>query len=530
MADASSFLDGFSNLVWLLIYSPSDAKSQKAALKRAVVASRLGDQAIQGAELALTVSAAAQRGFSRPEEVWHAELTSRMQGHAVSALEFTAPVPASEVLDVARVLARDPVRGDEGVTFDAAIRELTLTAINVHIGRDGFVRRATPPMAHLAIAPPARTPSDGVVAVEGIAHGVGVSDLHRHGRRAEERPADATRQLIQAAITRHTHSRGLDDLFIRLRGAERRDALAPVLDDLCRAAEDYAAEGIWAGVLDIVEHIMERNDQLEGDEFQRVFAIQYRRLSKAGILAGLGRLLAHRKDARDSVNEFFRRIGEPAADVLLDLLISSDKAAERRAYRDAIVAFPSTAAPLIHLLGDARWFVVRNAAELLGEMRVEEAVEPLIDVLGHLDSRCRRAATHSLGTIGTKRALHAVAQRLSDTDSGVRLQAALAIGASANPRAEPLILDALEREEDGEVASALLAALGRAPTLKGIQRLADEARPGSILNRRPQALRLAAVQALGEASTREAQSVLRNLADDRDREIRDLAQRLLRGA
>ena len=40
-----------------------------------------------------------------------------------------------------------------------------------------------------------------------------------------------------------------------------------------------------------------------------------------------------------------------------------------------------------------RWFAVRNAAELLGEMQVSEAEQPLLGLLLHDDERVRRAAT-----------------------------------------------------------------------------------------------------------------------------------------
>ena len=89
-------------------------------------------------------------------------------------------------------------------------------------------------------------------------------------------------------------------------------------------------------------------------------------------------------------------------------MVASEHATERRSYRRAIVHCPSAAGALVHLLLDPRWYVVRNAAELLGEMRLTEADTKLIVAVRHTDARVRRAAVASLGRLATIRAVHAL--------------------------------------------------------------------------------------------------------------------------
>ena len=82
---------------------------------------------------------------------------------------------------------------------------------------------------------------------------------------------------------------------------------------------------------------------------------------------------------------------------------------------------------MLNMLGDARWFVVRNAADLLGEMQVAEAEEPLSLLSKHEDERVRRAATGALMSLGTPRALKAIQQALTDPAPATRMQAAAAL-------------------------------------------------------------------------------------------------------
>ena len=77
--------------------------------------------------------------------------------------------------------------------------------------------------------------------------------------------------------------------------------------------------------------------------------------------------------------------------------------------------------------------------------------------------------------------------------------------------------------------AVILAALGRQATDEAVARLLKAAEPdGRLFKRKPTALRVSAVQALAEANTPSALAALKRFADDKDREVRDTALRLLR--
>jgi HEAT repeat protein len=212
--------------------------------------------------------------------------------------------------------------------------------------------------------------------------------------------------------------------------------------------------------------------------------------------------------------------GETGADVLIENLIGSEVSGERRAYLDALRQCPAAVNSLLPLLNDERWYVVRNATWLLGELAATEADRRLAELMSHREPRVRRAVVIALGRLRTSRALLALLQSINDSSPDVRLQAVQAIAAAKNSRAIPWLIEALDHEQDAGVQAALIAALGAAPTEDGIARLMRAAEAGGILVRKPAALRLRAIEALVEAGTASARQALEALLSDRDREVR----------
>ena len=74
---------------------------------------------------------------------------------------------------------------------------------------------------------------------------------------------------------------------------------------------------------------------------------------------------------------------------------------------------------------------------------------------------------------------------------------------------------------------AMRSALGNHPTPESVDRLTQAARSGGLLNRKPLAYRLEAIEALSVAGTYAALASLRALLSDRDRDVRSTAERLL---
>jgi hypothetical protein len=549
MPQPQPFVRHYANLIWLLIHRPTAVEEQKSAMRRALSQALTRPHEISLTDLNVSVAEAAHVRPVSEDLPWISELAMRMAGHAVRSMSFESGATATDALNLARALTQPPSSSDEGAAFDARLVALGLKTIHVYIGREGFVRRATPAVGHAAIVGPARTPPLGIRAVSrstARAHtqgglrittaaasplppgfeAVGTPASAKRGHAAKGVPDESAR-IYETALSVGNVSRELEQLLVRLDAPMDANAAAKQMEEVARAAEQRAAQGLWVDVLEICTHLLHREAQEKDPGVRRAVVVAVRRLNQRGLLKGIAQLLPRRRELRDDATLVLARYGDTASDVLIELLVGTDAAPERRAYRVALTHCPAAVPAVIHLLGDPRWFVIRNAAELLGEMGVTEADGKLAQAMRHPDARVRRAAAAALARLGTPRALHALEQSLTDKAPAVRLQSALGLGTIRNLRALPAVMDVLDNEEDPDVQAALLSALGSMPTAEAVERLRRAAEPGTLMNRKSISVRLHAIQALADAGTHSAYAALRTFLKDRDKEVQAKVDRLL---
>jgi hypothetical protein len=538
-----AFARYFGQLVWLLVHRADHQDEQKDALRLAVgqLAERRHELVLQ--DVALFVAGSFQNAELKDDVVWLSELSIRMSAHWVRAVEFEKGSSPGEVLGLARALAAAPVTGDEGAAFDAKVVALAPTRVAVHIGKSGFVRRVTPPIGHNVHAAPARTPVPSVAAITSDAPGV---FRRRSATPAPNGDAAATQGGDESAETGGVRTttaemlarelsalpgkaRDLKDLLGRIESVNDSANASIAIDNLARDAEDRGRQGLSVDVAEVLYAMHQRHDRLHDGDLQRAFRQGIRRLEKPVLMMAVAQLLPRRREMREKVTHILARAGDVGAEALIDQLVNSDNTAERKAYRTALAQCPAAVPALLHLLHDERWYVVRNAVELLGELAPPDAEGAMANLLTHGEPRVRRSAAAALAKVGTPRAVLALLQAVPDSSPDVRKQVAIGLGAVRNPRAVPWLIEALDKEQDPDVQGAMLAALGRMPTDDSIARLTKAVTPGGMLLRKSTTLRLHAVEALGEAGTPAAHSVLRSLQNDRDRVVREAAGRALDG-
>ncbi len=521
-----AFNGDLAHLVWLLVYRPTNLDAQKGALRRALAQALEDGCRVSQVDVARAASELAGQDPRPDDLLWLTELAARMSAHAVRAIDVHQGARAVDVLGVARALAAAGSH-DDGRAFDAEVVALAPTTLSVHLGRTGFVRTPTPPggMRPIGLRPSLTPPMGQIPVAQAIAE---------RPRSALETPAglrrptpEAATRIVQDAIMPPSEL-AAHDVVIRLRGDLTPEAAPPLLDEIGRMLEDAARAGRWELVVDVAGKLLDREAHVSNADVKRAFGIQFRRLSKPGNMRGAIELLVSRRELRDQIHRFLHRLGEPAADLLVEMLVSAESSSARRAYRDAILHCPSAVEPLTHLLRDHRWFVVRNAAELLGELNATESDQELINTLRHSDARVRRAATLALIRLGTPRALHTMLHALRDEEANVRQRAATGLGAARNnSRAASALLGALEEEEEPGVVTAILAALGHHATPEVVRLLIKESGTGSVLRRRAVPRRLGAIAGLGAAGTPDAVSQLQELVRDKDKAVREAATRAL---
>jgi HEAT repeat protein len=524
MDSTSPFITHFARLVWLIAQRPDRVEEQKEELRRALPQASSGPQVVDLHDVSVAVSSAVTQDEPDESLIWLSELSIRMTSHSVRSLSFDTAPPAREVMDVARVLAGMPRPGDDGQAFDEAFVGLSLTSVSAKLGPMGFFRRST----RNGQEPDSfETPATPMTLISGDYEAWFHDRPTPVAARAVQRSDDDARLMQDQLMPLAAPAEGASELVHRLDEAASLPNANMLVDDVSRAMEDRARLGHWHDLVEVLGRMYDYHDRLHDGDTRRAFLVGARRLEKPALMLGLAGLLPKEKKLKEPITRILARAGEVGADALIENLINSDVVAERRAYRDALRQCPAAAGALAHLLDDERWYVVRNAAELLGELAPTDADQHLAPLLSHREPRVRRAVAVALGKLGTSRAVLALLQRVNDGSPEVRVQVVHALASSRNERAVPWLIEALDSEVDQDVQAALIAALGQVPTEDAVARLARAAESGGLLLRKPAVMRLRAIDALADAGTPAALETLRGLLQDRDRSVREAAQKAI---
>jgi len=268
--------------------------------------------------------------------------------------------------------------------------------------------------------------------------------------------------------------------------------------------------------------------EIPDGELKRTYQIAIRRMVPAKSLEHIAKLTGGPR--RQDALEVLKHAGAEASDTLLHELVESESMEQRRALYNAL-RLVNTASPLLgRLLLHDEWFVVRNVAELCGDLRAEDTVPQLARHVTHDDERVRRAVAGALAKIGTSIAVEPLRQMLRDPSPQVRLQAVQGLDGTRSRGLAMSLALAAEEETNTDVLRELLLALGRIGTPDAVQALARAAAPGRrLFNRRPLSTRLAAIAGLRVAGSAPAATALQGLLGDDEQGVREAAQEALAG-
>lgn len=506
---SATFARHFSRLVSLLMHEAGSVDEQKVSLRALVTVSRNGPVTLSVAEGTLVANdypiAAALTGVQ--------DVAAQMTAHSILQIVFGAAIAAPDLLGTARIIAAHAQPADGGALAREKLKALGTTAIE-------FITATPEPAPQAEIteeSKPAPVSSDAPTVV------VPVEKQDRESRAAEDAEA-----LVKRMVATDYSRASSDEFFKALDGSNTVELATKALDDLANLAEHNAKIGKSTAVGDVMWGVVQREAALGEGELKRAYALTIRRLSKPAPLRAVAGLIPKKPERRQYYFEVLARTGEEGAEALIEQVNQAQTSEDRKRLFEVLTELPEAVAALIRMLGDSRWFVVRNAAELLGELGATRAEEALVALLRHTDDRVRRAATNALVRVGTPNALKGIYEAVSDTSPEVRMQAAAAVSTRKDGRASATLIRAIEDEGDSDVQLAMIAALGRVATPDAVQKLVKMAEPeGRLFRKKATNIRVAAVQALGDAKTPVAIAALKDLAGDKEKDVRDTATRAL---
>jgi HEAT repeat protein len=508
-----TFARHFARLVWLLAHEPANTDEQKAALRALVtiaregfitLGARMGQLTANGTAIPLALSGVP-------------EVVARLAAHGAKTIDVDRSASASDIIRAARQLI-------------AAAPDLApVPAATVRFGGASPAPSAEEPSPDTRQAAPLPDLDFGEVLDDPLAAALERATPPRPRPAHPAPPTAARRSTGGGSMFDHFAPSGGSaatdaELLARLDAETLPDAVVEVLDELARRVEAAMAGDRPAVATGILHRIVRREHDVQDFEVKRAFVLTVKRLTKPALLHAVVGDLARSPEEHARAKVVLARAGEDGADAVIERLAAEEGRKARLIYFAVLVQLQAGVPTLLHMLGDARWYVARNAAAILGEMQAREAEKPLAGLLHHDDERVRHAATVALMRLGTARSLPTIQEGLRDGAPQIRMQAAAALVGRKESNVTTLLLRALDDERDDEVTASFLLALGRLATAEAVARLIATAEPDKgMFRRKSVALRVAAVQALAEARTDAALAALTALQGDKDEDVRATA-------
>lgn len=227
----------------------------------------------------------------------------------------------------------------------------------------------------------------------------------------------------------------------------------------------------------------------------------------------------------DRIRKVFSFIGEPAIEMLLNLLSSANDIKTRKIIINELTHFGDIAFNrVIYHLNDERWYIVRNMVTILGIFGKKEAIPYLLEVSKHNDSRIRKEVVKSLARIQDPKAFDILREMLSYESEDVKKLIIFSLGIMRDSNSIKSILSILESEESLPLKKEALVALGRIGHHSVIPVLQKYAlKKGFFKKAETKTLRLSAIDGLSEIKHDESIKTLEKLLKDSDDDIRDAA-------
>lgn len=529
----------FARLVSRVVHEPaavaehrSDVRAFAKALKKATA------ELAPGPEGALLDGAVAVDAGDETAREAVALLAARLDSYGVERVLLSEAATEADLFDLVKLLATPPTQPDPRAFFAARAAAVDARAIPRTL-RAAEVVESPSAKEPVSVREPAsaRTPASGTEQASARP----VRSTRPSGSQAVvvEVPSQETAdkrsdRLTESLPVPETADAELSALFAALQDTEAVEHLRDPLERLTLRADLAFRSGdtettivAMAGLVAIEHQHLERD---ASDERRREFARGVRKLATPVILRQLA-TMRHRRasDAATTqrVQAVLHRYGTDGAEAMIDEWANAPSAAARAICLEALRTLRRTHDALFDLVRHTDDLRVRQGIALLGALGDARAEQLVLEQLRHPDARTRREVMTALERFPSAGALDALGVGLLDDAAIVRLRAVAALvprGAVAVKLLAPL----LDAEPDREVLYASIAALGSIGGPEAVQLLIRAANGETQhAKRRTAAYRLQACAALAQIRTPQAMAAVQGLRDDRDREVREGAMRLV---
>jgi HEAT repeat protein len=224
---------------------------------------------------------------------------------------------------------------------------------------------------------------------------------------------------------------------------------------------------------------------------------------------------------RNTLIQILAFMGSKITNRLMENLANESSAVKRKLLHEVLVRSGTASLPVINeYLSDDRWFVVRNAVALLGDIRSQESLAELTLLLQHDEIRVRRETIRALTRIGGKRAIKILLQTAVSDDHELQRQAILSLGAMRAAVASPTLMALLKQKNWSQRGIDLkkdtIRALGEIRDPEALPELLKIIKKKRWLHKQlNDELRVAAAAALGDIAEESTRAALEKVTNDK---------------
>lgn len=456
------------------------------------------------------------------------ELEALLRAHGIGELRVPAGLMTSTLLSFVRTLAAEPGTYSSFDHLVARLDAVGAGSVQVFPPASSALADLVPTENHRPpqtrpSVPPAPTPPlppDPRAAARSRADDGALNDL------GPDALSESKVGMMHFATLEMKAMPKVEDIVTDLGTSKSDAATGDLLNTMVAAGEGSASRHEWTALLKAAIALIELEAKGGASAQSRAYGIALRRMLPRSALEPIAKLATSGPYKADAIT-VLRRMGADGTEILLSLLSQAPNVNDRRGYFNALTQMTEGTNLMVHMLGHDEWFVVRNIAELCGELRLEEAIPQLAKRVTHPDERVRRAVAGALGKIGGPGTVEALRTALKDQSPAVRLQAAMGVDGRKTRGLAMTLAVAAEEEHKADVQREMFLALGRIASPEALQALSKAAEPGGrFFKRKPSGVRLAAIEGLHLGGP-SAANALKMLLEDEESEVREAAEKAL---
>jgi HEAT repeat protein len=435
------------------------------------------------------------------------EFVSRLRDHGITEIRIAQAAAALDLIDMLRLIAADP----SGSSVSDQLRQRGATGVQV-LEADQADAQSTRRSMRVTDA------LDATAAVE--------------EHEEEQGPSETVPGLVPATagaafsmlleLTTQPDA-PLSTAVANIKTQTDPDRLSRDLTAVTAGIGKAIEERRVHEAIDAITAVIRYESKEKREALRSRYAVALKRVLTEEFARTLIPYLLDELYAKD-VGKIMSRAGPNGTRVLAKHLVSAKTYAERRAFLTALKHIESGKEIVVSMLDHHEWYVVRNFADVVGELKIREGIPALGRAVTHEDSRVRLSSGVALAKIGVPETVRHLNKGIHDVEREVRLDVLKHLAGRGLASFVMPLLNLAKGEDDPEIIEECYRALGRIGTSEAVRELKEAATPSGFLRRGPIGVQLAAIQGLSMAGGVTARDTLKRLLRDRTRAVRDAAE------